>query len=1150
MRTRRAFAAFSLLTLALSAISASVSAAAQTTIHIPADQPTIQAGIDAAHNGDTVLVSPATYYENIDFKGKAITVTSSGGSAVTTIDGGGNGPAVTFKTGEARSAVLSNLTIQHGGNFETFSGNTVIFETGGIQISASAPTILNNIITLNNCWAIHSADAGPLIQGNIISATQDPHGQCSFGGGSGIYISGDFVSAPPFNNDVPAAILGNTIENNVESGIEDAGGNGGGAITIWGGGPLIENNILRNNSSPGGSGGAINIQDGGGRGTFIIQNLIYGNSAGCGGGAIAFNTGFVSPPGFDVLVANNTIVDNTGQSSAGYSECTNISQFYPSPDSYGEARFTAVFVNNIVSGSTAYPAVNCSWFGPKAEWQQPIFDHNILNNAGGAFFGSFCIDTSTSYGNITTAPQFIDRAHGNFKLAPTSPGIDTGNNSVLQSIAQYTGVSLISDFSNNPRVQDATAKGYPIIDMGAYELGGTVDANPTTIVLTSSAYFGNAGSNYVLTANLASAAGVPTGSVEFYLDGKMIGSSIINSSGVATLSNFLMPPGSNNLYAVYSGQGSFPSATSVIIIVDINLYSTNISLTSSQNPSLIGQPVTFTAKVSSGDPSSTPSPITLTDGFTNTTLATLTPNSSGIATYTTSALALGTHPIGATYVGDSQHAGASAIVFQQVVSGYSTTTTVSSSLNPTPYGQSVTFTATVTNTSTNPGSPTGTITFSDGATVLATQSLVTGSGKTTTAVFSSSSLSVGAHPITATYTPTGSFAPSTGSLSQIITGLATTTSLTSSVNPANVSQSVAFTATVTNTSTTPGPPTGSINFSDGANVLATQPLTASGASSATATFATSLLAGGAHTINATYMPTGGFAASSAPLTETINKFSSSVNLVANPNLAFFGSPITLTASVSFLFGIPTGPVMFSDGVAILGTTSLDTSGRAVFTTSTLPVGTHNITATYSGDSNYYPSTSPTAAVTIQAPPQDFTITLTSPTITIKTEHHTTTTLTLAGINGFADSLAIACANLPQYVTCQPKPTPASLPANGMASVSLYLDTDSVLGYARLTTPAPPARHPASISFALIFAPFSLFGALTLSRKSRRASLRLLALLLALLPLSLTLSGCTTIIDAYDPPPFAAPGTYTIPITATGAATHLSHTANLTLTITP
>jgi hypothetical protein len=55
------------------------SAFAQQTIHVPADQPTIQKAINVAANGDTVLVAPGTYVENIDFSGKVITVVSSNG---------------------------------------------------------------------------------------------------------------------------------------------------------------------------------------------------------------------------------------------------------------------------------------------------------------------------------------------------------------------------------------------------------------------------------------------------------------------------------------------------------------------------------------------------------------------------------------------------------------------------------------------------------------------------------------------------------------------------------------------------------------------------------------------------------------------------------------------------------------------------------------------------------------------------------------------------------------------------------------------------------------------------------------------------------------------------------------------------------------
>jgi hypothetical protein len=90
------------------------SAAAQNIINVPASQPTIQAGINAASNGDTVLVAPGTYTENINFGGKAITVTSSGGPSVTIIDGGAKGTVVTFNTGETTSSVLSGFTIQNG----------------------------------------------------------------------------------------------------------------------------------------------------------------------------------------------------------------------------------------------------------------------------------------------------------------------------------------------------------------------------------------------------------------------------------------------------------------------------------------------------------------------------------------------------------------------------------------------------------------------------------------------------------------------------------------------------------------------------------------------------------------------------------------------------------------------------------------------------------------------------------------------------------------------------------------------------------------------------------------------------------------------------------------------------------------------------
>jgi hypothetical protein len=137
-------------------------------INVPLDQPTIQAGINAAKAGDTVLVAPGTYIENINFMGKAITVKSSNGPKVTIIDGNAAASVAAFVAQEGPKSVLSGFTLRNGVGTFQFS-----YLGGGVAILNASPTIKHNVIT-NNTAGAHGGGIGvnfgsPLISGNTVT---------------------------------------------------------------------------------------------------------------------------------------------------------------------------------------------------------------------------------------------------------------------------------------------------------------------------------------------------------------------------------------------------------------------------------------------------------------------------------------------------------------------------------------------------------------------------------------------------------------------------------------------------------------------------------------------------------------------------------------------------------------------------------------------------------------------------------------------------------------------------------------------------------------------------------------------------------------------------------------------------------------------
>jgi hypothetical protein len=198
-------------------------------------------------------------------------------------------------------------------------------------------------------------------------------------------------------------------------------------------------------------------------------------------------------------------------------------------------------------------------------------------------------------------------------------------------------------------------------------------------------------------------------------------------------------------------------------------------------------------------------------------------------------------------------------------------------------------------------------------------------------------------------------------VSETINKAKPTVTLSASPNPAALGASVTITATLSSTISGVAP-TGTVQFSVDGKQAGTGTLSGGG----TATYSTSTLAAGAHSISATYSGDGNYlTASSTSGTETVNKATPMVTLSATPNPAALGANVTFTATVSTtISGVaPTGTVQFSVDGKQSGKSTLS-GGKATYSTSTLTAGTHSTSATYSGDGNYVSATSATGSLTV------------------------------------------------------------------------------------------------------------------------------------------------------------------------------------------
>jgi Bacterial Ig-like domain (group 3)/FG-GAP-like repeat/FG-GAP repeat len=351
----------------------------------------------------------------------------------------------------------------------------------------------------------------------------------------------------------------------------------------------------------------------------------------------------------------------------------------------------------------------------------------------------------------------------------------------------------------------------------------------------------------------------------------------------------------------------------------------------------------------------------------------------------------------------------------------------------------------------------------------------------------------------------------------------TTTALTASASTITAGSSVTFTATITPAAGSTGTPSGTVTFLDGATTLGTGTL-----ASGVASYSTSALVVGAHSITAVYAGDSNFSGStSSAVAVTVNALpvSTSTALTASTASAVSGTSVTFTAIVSPASGTttPAGTVTFADAGATIGTGSLDPTGKATFATTTLAVGSHSITAVYGGSTAFSSSTSSAVTVTITAPPPaDFSLSISSASGTAPAS----ATLTVTPVNGFNSAISFTCSGLPSGATCSFSPatlTPAGAPLTTTVSFSSSMGA--------MTQPDLGGRHAPAVFLAFGFGSWLLVRA----RRHRLVLKRLAILVFA--SILFGVAGCGGSGNHTV--------TSTVTITATGGST--SHATTYTLT---
>jgi uncharacterized protein YjdB len=462
--------------------------------------------------------------------------------------------------------------------------------------------------------------------------------------------------------------------------------------------------------------------------------------------------------------------------------------------------------------------------------------------------------------------------------------LNTNGIATFQTNALPVGVFTLTA-SYAATVGFAASTSAPVSVSVASPTSTTLNAVPTALTL---------GQTLTLTATVkASSGGTPSGAVTFFNGTASLGTATLNANGVATL-NLTPGVGNYSMTAGYAGTlTDAPSASSPPIAVIVEKISTSTALDASPTTLFLGQTLTLTAIVTAASGAHPAGSVSFLNN--GATLGTASLNANGVAVLTLTP-AIGNYSITASYGGSSTDApSVSSPPVQVRVTTIPTTVVLGANPLSLTVTQTLTLTAVV---SASGATPTGTATFNNTNPVTG---VVQALGQVPLNANGSATLTftpaVGSYVISATYGGSATDSPSTSpQVDVVVNPAATTTLLTASPNPANLGQMVTLSATVKSAI---GTPTGTFNFYDGATLLGSKPV-----AGAAATFSTSGLSIGNHSLTAVYSGAADFVTSTSnAVTEVITAPNFGISIAPSSQSVYTGESATYTVTFTQAEGL-------------------------------------------------------------------------------------------------------------------------------------------------------------------------------------------------------------------------------------------------------